>query len=240
MENASKALLMAGGILIALLVIGALLLMFNQISTYQQSETSNEKNTQLAKFNMDFERYLDDSGISGADIVTLANKIVDYNNKENTTHNVANSVDYSIKMSLTVSNMESFRNRYAYTAAETPIFEENKYTISVDSGNENSFKNALDIYNNTNTNKELLKKVSSIYSLYNNYNDREKKIKEALLEINDSLYNDWRLNGTQSPTEKQIKNYKEYTEFKTSTFVLSQDPEYENGQIKNLYFKWKN
>ena len=29
MENASKALIMAGGILIALLVLGALLLMFN-------------------------------------------------------------------------------------------------------------------------------------------------------------------------------------------------------------------
>ena len=43
MENASKALLMAGGILIALLIIGALLLMFNQISTYKQSESSNQK-----------------------------------------------------------------------------------------------------------------------------------------------------------------------------------------------------
>ena len=32
MENASKALVMAGGILIALLVLGALLLMFNQVS----------------------------------------------------------------------------------------------------------------------------------------------------------------------------------------------------------------
>ena len=39
MENASKALVMAGGILIALLVIGALLLMFNQVSDYQRSGT---------------------------------------------------------------------------------------------------------------------------------------------------------------------------------------------------------
>ncbi len=38
----------------------------------------------------------------------------------------------------------------------------------------------------------------------------------------------------------QIKNYKEYTEFRTSTFILKQDAEYKNGQIKSLYFKWKN
>ena len=31
MENASKALVMAGGILIALLVVGALMLMVNQV-----------------------------------------------------------------------------------------------------------------------------------------------------------------------------------------------------------------
>ena len=39
MENASKALLMAGGILIALLVIGSVLLMFNQIGNYRRANT---------------------------------------------------------------------------------------------------------------------------------------------------------------------------------------------------------
>ena len=39
MENASKALIMAGSVLIALMIIGALLLMFNSISNYQQTDT---------------------------------------------------------------------------------------------------------------------------------------------------------------------------------------------------------
>ena len=51
MENASKALLMAGGILIALLVIGALLLMFNQLSSYQKTNSDVEKQSQLVEFN---------------------------------------------------------------------------------------------------------------------------------------------------------------------------------------------
>lgn len=39
MENASKFLLMAGGILIALLVISALVLMFNQIGDYEDRKS---------------------------------------------------------------------------------------------------------------------------------------------------------------------------------------------------------
>ena len=51
MENASKALVMAGGILIALLVVGALMLMINQVSYYQKSESTSEKAQQQAEFN---------------------------------------------------------------------------------------------------------------------------------------------------------------------------------------------
>ena len=85
MENASKALLMAGGILIAILIIGALILMFNQLSDYQNAQSTNEKTSKLADFNSSFERYTDSSGIKGTDIISLANKIVDYNSIENKT-----------------------------------------------------------------------------------------------------------------------------------------------------------
>ena len=43
MENASKALLMAAGVLIALIIIGALLLMFNNLSNYQETNTQNTR-----------------------------------------------------------------------------------------------------------------------------------------------------------------------------------------------------
>lgn len=237
MENASKALLMASGILIALMIVGALLLMFGQLGNYQSARTTATKNSQLVKFNMDFERYLDDKGISGADIVTLANKIVDYNNKEGTVNEATNSVNYSIKMSLTVSNMDSFRRQYAYTNDSDAIFQSPTYTISKDNNN-NSFYDALNNYSTHANNKDLLKKLSSIYSKYGN--DGEDKMKEILIAENKNLYQNWRLNGNTFPTEKDIINYKEYTEFKTSTFKIAQDPVYENGQIQKLYFRWDN
>ena len=58
MENASKALTMAGGILIALLIIGALILMVNQIGDYEKGQNNNDKNSELASFNKTFEKYI--------------------------------------------------------------------------------------------------------------------------------------------------------------------------------------
>ena len=57
MENATRALVMAGGILIALMILGALLLMFNNLSSYQNSNDANTKSSQIAEFNNQFEPY---------------------------------------------------------------------------------------------------------------------------------------------------------------------------------------
>ena len=120
MENASKALVMAGGILIAILVVGALLLMVNQIGSYEKAQTTNVKDSQLAQFNYDFERYTDDE-ITGADIISIINKVADFNNKEG----VSNSVNYDIKMSVTV-DMNNFKEIYPTDSAIKSILTDNK------------------------------------------------------------------------------------------------------------------
>lgn len=158
MENASKALLMAGGMLIALLVIGALVLMFNQIGDYEKGNQGIKKTSEIAEFNMDFERYLDDKGITGADVISLINKISDYNNKAKK-GGVTNSIDYSVKMSITISDIKGLDTK-------------EKYEFSA-------------------------------YSMDN---------------LNDLLNS---------------------SEFKGATFIPSKAPDYQNGQIKNLYLKLK-
>ena len=75
---------MAGGILIAILVIGALLLMINQIGSYEKAQTSNVKDSQLAQFNYDFERYTEKQ-IKGIDNLgkktfeEIKKKLAEYN-----------------------------------------------------------------------------------------------------------------------------------------------------------------
>ena len=51
MENASRALIMAGSVLLALLIIGLLVFMFNSISGLKQQEANSEQVLKLAEYN---------------------------------------------------------------------------------------------------------------------------------------------------------------------------------------------
>ena len=55
MENASKALIMAGSVLIALMIIGALILTFSNITAYQETNTRSTRSSQMAEFNSQYE-----------------------------------------------------------------------------------------------------------------------------------------------------------------------------------------
>lgn len=79
MENASKALLIAGGILIAMLVlsIGVILITsFNGIgSSYDQTLSAQ----QIQKFNSRFIKFEERQDITMQEIVSLVNYVKDYN-----------------------------------------------------------------------------------------------------------------------------------------------------------------
>ena len=81
MENASKALIMAGSVLLALIIIGSLLLMFNSLSSYQETVQETEREAQVVAFNNQFETYLRDD-VRGSDIISLMNRIIDYNTRK--------------------------------------------------------------------------------------------------------------------------------------------------------------
>ena len=80
MENASKALLMAGGVLIALLIIGSLVMMFANLQDYQNSQDISAKQSQIAKFNNQFEPY-NRNNVSLNELKSLYNKIISNNKK---------------------------------------------------------------------------------------------------------------------------------------------------------------
>lgn len=79
MENATRALTMAGGILIALMILGALFLMFNNLSSYQNQNDTSTKSTQIAEFNNQFEPYNKDN-ITLMELHSVYNKVT--SNKE--------------------------------------------------------------------------------------------------------------------------------------------------------------
>lgn len=242
MENASKALMMAGGILIALLVIGALLLMINRVGIYSRSQDDDRKYTQLSDFNRDFERYCDDKGINGTDIISLINKVNNYNSKANE-DGVINSVDYSIKMELKVTGLDEFNNKYANSESDK-LFKNDDLEIKVTSGNtiNNRVRDILDtIKEAAKAERDLgignLKKLSAIYDFSKNESENINPIKEKLMEIDKNTYSSW--NGS-NPSLNIIKKYRQYSEFKSSTFKIAEEPRYKNGQIYKLHFKFVN
>ena len=78
MENASKALLIAGGILIALIIIAMFIMMFNKITNLTNEHEEQIKIEQLAAFNAQFEAY-NKKAMYGTDVISLINKVAENN-----------------------------------------------------------------------------------------------------------------------------------------------------------------
>ena len=79
MENAAKALTIAGTILISVLVISAVVFMYRDLTSVKRQDAENQKVQEITDFNKSFESL--DKTLNGAKILSLANKIQDYNEK---------------------------------------------------------------------------------------------------------------------------------------------------------------
>lgn len=84
MENASKALVMAGSIFLSLMIVGALIFMFNSLSNFKQTEEDMEDVSKLAQYNKQIESF-NKTYLYGSEILSLVNYIEDYNVREEDT-----------------------------------------------------------------------------------------------------------------------------------------------------------
>lgn len=78
MENAAKALLIAGGVLISLLVITFLIYMLGHVRTIRNAEAEKVEVEKLQKFNQEYEAY-NRTVMFGADVLSLVHKMKDNN-----------------------------------------------------------------------------------------------------------------------------------------------------------------
>lgn len=81
MENASKALIIAGGILIAILIISLLVMFYGNIKNLMTANYSSDETEQVTEFNKQYDVYYRDN-LYGSDILSLANKVNDYNKRQ--------------------------------------------------------------------------------------------------------------------------------------------------------------
>ena len=221
MENASKALLIAGGMLIALLVIGALLLAFNQIGDYEKGKSSMTKSSQVADFNKEFGKYSGDD-VKGYDLITLINKAIDFNSKEGTTKETANSVDYSKKIKIVITNMKKFKNKYGVNNSSEWLKGNSDSYETQNSGD--TIPNGIKKF----TELERTYTLSKLSNLSSNYDS----IKAGTKTVKDII-------GTDDSriTLEVIAQYREYSEFKSSSFKNT-DMKYNGDQIVELDFEY--
>ncbi len=109
MENASKALLMAGGILIALLILGALVLLMTNLQTYQNANNDMTKNSQIAEFNNQFEPY-NKNNLTLMELKSVYNKI-ESNNAQHPEYTIDHNINAELlktKAGLANSDYEKF------------------------------------------------------------------------------------------------------------------------------------
>lgn len=80
MENASKALIMAGSILISIMVISLLVLGYNQLKSLEQTRENADATDKMAEYMRRFEQF--DRTVYGSELFSLGNLQQDYNASE--------------------------------------------------------------------------------------------------------------------------------------------------------------
>lgn len=101
MENASKGLLMAGGVLLAVIIISLFVRTYSSIGQFQKQKLSQEQVQQIEAFNKDYTKYAGQY-VYGTEVVTVVNKVANYQKKTGIQINVV--IDFKDPYSLKMKN----------------------------------------------------------------------------------------------------------------------------------------
>ena len=103
MENAAKALGIAGGVLIALVIAASLLYTFNRMSQIPEQQNYSKELEQLTEFNEQFEAY-QKKLMYGVDVISCLNKVLDNNQKSQDYMDRLYNIDIYITMKTPVED----------------------------------------------------------------------------------------------------------------------------------------
>lgn len=137
MENASKALLMAASVLIAMMVIGIATYVFNIFGTFAKDQEEELYNKQIGEFNAQFTKYETMEEINIHDIITLANYAKDYNEANGITDN-SDKAYIKVNIQAKQNNIEKLDTSNKNSLIEEAISNKYKYLLVSISYNDNT------------------------------------------------------------------------------------------------------
>ena len=222
MENAAKALIIAVGILIAIMTLS--LIVYASTANERLAQAQNEKKAveELAKFNNEYESYHKDR-LYGVDVITVINKAIEHNTKMQ-----AADVTNPYYINISFKTEEDFKNeiyKFVYDV-ETKEKTYEKYGETYDE--EDKWNELI--------NKDPIIKKDTEYSLGTLkekgfiFNNKVKKIFEEGY-VNDDTYS-----ISKNNTITTYTLYSALTNFKRAIFTCT-DVEYNNGRIRSMTFE---
>lgn len=183
MENAVKALEMAAGVLLGVILMALVAYFFTSISSFPQNEEDLMSVEQLSKFNLEYEVY-NKSKMYGVDVLSCLNKVV--------------------------SNNEKYAQGGAFLGGNAGLADykqRENYWINVKiKVKDEEFKESLEVYHIDNTNKEV-----QCFDSAGHINDKEfKNLNDAIGKVGNDFT---KLEGTSEvkTTENKMKIFTDPT-----------------------------
>ena len=226
MENASKALIIAGSVLMAVLVIGALMLMYNQIADIEQTKTDNDELSKMEDYSKKFEEY--NGTIYGSELFSLVNLQDDYTKRYR-------QEDGYTKITITVIINNSISG--------TSYFQSGKKEISKILEDKNRIENYITKYESENMFKGktvkyysqlTIREIADMYGVNFSSDDLESDVEDKIRQKG----------GEAKRLIEAIAEYKNiksvYTEFKNKRFKCTNVTyNRNNGRIESMRFEEK-
>lgn len=130
MDNASHALLIAGGILLGILTLSLFVAMFANLSTMQNAREAKKDIQRLAEWNRTWEVY-DKQYLYGSDVLTVINKALESNDYpvEIRLNNTTVVRDYKLFNSSIRDSLKNSMKTRIYTCTEMLRNEEGRINL---------------------------------------------------------------------------------------------------------------
>ena len=226
MENASKALIMAGSILIALLVIGMLVLGYRNISSLEQQKEDAEGDMSALDYMRKFEQF--NRTLYGSELLSLANLQEDYNNSADVLYNGYDRIEITVVTDGIVNS---------------PYFPAGTFNLDALTSDQDEIESQLTQYE-----KPQAKYNNRSVKYYSSKRNREIATDfdmnpPSSMPDYDIATSYLQTNSTTAELLQEIQDYKEittiYNEFRTGKRFRCTNVAYnnQNGRISRMYFE---
>lgn len=210
MENAAKALTIAGGVLIAVMLAVLVYYVFTQWGESQKTQQEDVDTVKIEEFNKSYLSY--EKVLYGSELLGLVNKMSDYNISDDVRYNAYGTMDLKVEIKLLSGSTDNLFNRtgtYSLSTVKRTIDDVMRKTVEKYSGKVSDSQ------------WEFLAKSS---------NNSEQSFDDLCQELNISS------SVNRRELQEAAKEYYKYVQFKRMKFKHKETTFYDTGRVKMMSF----